>query len=109
MLIVMAARESYLARYVDLDEPPCSEGQGGRCDFSRAWSIFQLHGTDRSGTRKDAAEIAIGHLRRAGNYCAARGYDRVVGSYALYGTGHKCSTKSAKKRAAAARELAGRM
>jgi hypothetical protein len=109
MLVIMAARESHLARFVDLDEPPCREGHKGSCDSGRAWSIFQMHGTDRTGTRRDAANIAIEHLRRAGNYCASRGHDRVIGSYALYGSGKWCSTSSAKERALAAKQLVGKL
>jgi hypothetical protein len=108
-LVTLASREGVnLARFVDLDEPKCREGRAGWCDHSKAWSVYQLHGTDRTGDRAWAAREALSRWRFHGTRCARMGFDRVVGAFAGYATGGKaCDTADARERATEARRRAG--
>jgi hypothetical protein len=108
-LVTLASREGVnLARFVDLDEPKCREGRAEWCDGGRAWSVYQLHGTDRTGDRAWAAREALSRWRFHGTRCARMGFDRVVGAFAGYATGGKaCDTADARERAAEATRRAG--
>lgn len=108
-LVVLAGREGVnLARFVDLDEPQCRDGHKGWCDHSKAWSVYQLHGTDRSGGREWAARQALTRWRWHGARCAQMGHDRIVGAFAGYATGGKfCDTADARDRAAETARRAG--
>lgn len=105
-LLVMMREETHLAAFVDLDAPRCRDGRTGWCDRGRAWSVWQLHGTDRTGDRAWAAREALRRLRSFAGYCARLGHDPVVGAFAIYATGARCETANGKARAAMAREMA---
>ena len=67
-------------------------------DNGRAWGCWQSWDPDRSGGLRGQARRAADHLRRAGNYCAARGHDRVAGAVSLYATGRTCTWTGAAAR-----------
>jgi hypothetical protein len=101
-LIELGHRESHFAEDV--------------CDGSRLGDRDRAHGCWQTWTAvalrggvEAQADLAIAALRKAGNYCAARGYDRLVGAFALYGTGQICDAPFARERAARALTLAGRL
>lgn len=102
MLIELGHRESHFARDVCAGERLGDRDRAHGC--WQAWTKVE----ERGGVDVQA-EIAIGHLRRGGNYCAARGFDRIEGSYAIYGTGSVCSAPFARERAERAIALAGRL
>jgi hypothetical protein len=109
VLVTLAGREGVnLARFVDLDLDTCRKGIDGWCDRGAAFSIYQLHGTDRTGDRAWAARKAIGLWRYHGKRCASMGFDYTVGAFAGYGSGGRtCDTADARDRAAEARRRAG--
>ena len=78
-------------------------------DDGKAFGYFQSWEHDRSGGVRGQVERAIKHLRVAGNYCVSRGFERVQGSFALYGTGRLCEKESSKKRAQKSRRIAGQL
>lgn len=67
-------------------------------DGGRAFGCFQSWERDRSGGLKGQARRAIRHLRRSGNYCASRGFERISGAFSLYATGSTCDWPAAKAR-----------
>jgi hypothetical protein len=102
MLVVLGRYESHFARDV------CSgEGLG---DKGKAYGCFQgwVPENERGGVESQAL-WSLDRLEMAGNYCAARGYDWVVGAFSLYGTGRTCSAPWAHMRAQQAKTLAGRL
>ncbi len=93
LLITVAWHESAFARYVQHDEPRCSEGHGGRCDGGASWSNWQIKGTDRTGGVVAAAALAISKLRGALGICKRRGKaaNPVAAAISLYASGRTCS------------------
>jgi len=110
MLIALAIHESNLARYVQLDLGACSDGASLRCDRGKAWSPWQLHGTDRTGGVTVAAQIAVGKLRAARRVCEERHGTRiepVAAAMSLYGTGATCQWPGVSARVATYRRIVG--
>ena len=100
-LIQTAWHESRLARYVDLDQPRCRDGEKGVCDGGKAATVFQLHNTRRNLSKKEAAARASTVFRRAGNYCRSEGEDYFLGGTAHYARGGRhCTWADAEKRVA---------
>lgn len=97
-LLMTGTRESHWARFVDLDLPRCRDGHDGRCDGGKAWSVWQLQGTNREGGATVAAKTAIEVFRRGANYCKARGYDYWEGGTAMYAKGGSCEWPEAESR-----------
>jgi hypothetical protein len=106
-LLMTGDRESHWAGYIYRDESRCRDGIGGRCDGGKAWSFWQLHGTDRRGGVTVAARVAIKTFRLKANYCRARGFDYWVGGTSLYATGKTCSWPEATERVRQAQSIAG--
>lgn len=73
LLLAQGWHESRWATFVHLDLPRCAEGHQGWCDHGRAWSPWQLHGTDRSHDMSWAAARAIALLRYYARRCGAPG------------------------------------
>jgi len=105
-LVAIIRFESDFARYVWDDSERCRVGP--MCDRGRAWSVFQLQRTDRTGGFPRAARLALGRLRSAKARCMMRDarasnvWERAI---ALYGTGRTCEAAFAASRVAAMREL----
>lgn len=59
-------------------------------DAGRAYGCFQSHDPDRSGGVRGQVERAARDVRRARNYCAARGHNEINAVFSLYGTGRTC-------------------
>lgn len=108
-LMMTAKRESNLAAYVDEDHDKCRLGLNGHCDGGLAWSIWQLHGTDRTGTREQAAQLAIETFRKNANYCKARGFDYYLGGTSLYATGKTCDWPEALDRIVEMKDILNKM
>lgn len=110
MLVALAIHESGLARYVQLDLGACSDGASLRCDRGKAWSPWQLHGTDRTGGVTVAAQIAVSKLRGARRVCEERHGKRiepVAAALSLYGTGSTCQWPGVSVRVATYRRIVG--
>lgn len=79
VLVAIAIHESGLAPDVDLG-PTCyrgPRGDGPRCDFGKAVSIFQIHadGEDAKlliGNRRTAAKRALALMRRSARACVPK-------------------------------------
>ncbi len=97
-LLMKGERESRWARYVDLDEDRCRKGEDGKCDGGKAWSPWQIWGTDRKGGSEYAAKKALSIFRKGARYCKARGYDYYEGGVAMYAKGGTCSWSVARAR-----------
>lgn len=69
-------------------------------DDGAAWGCWQSWDRDRSGGIEGQAIRARVHLRKAGNWCAARGHERLKGAISLYATGKTCEWPGADERAA---------
>lgn len=106
-LIMTARRESGLARFVDLDEDKCKSEGTEWCDWGKAYSVWQLHGMERSESREESADIAADRFRSSANYCRRQGYDYIEGGISLYATGESCLWKHAKSRAKEMNSIAG--
>ena len=78
-------------------------------DGGRAYGCWQSWDKDHSGGLRGQAWRAAEHLRRAGNYCVARGFDRIEGAISLYATGRTCQWSQAKERAATYRRVLRRL
>lgn len=102
LLLSVSIEETHLAPFVDDDGEKCKRGP--YCDAGRAWSVWQLHGQDRRGTREYAARRASELLRAGWSSCGT-----LEGAIARYATGHSCTWQDAPKRAKLARELAARL
>lgn len=98
LLVAVLVHESWLARSVYYDEAPCREGWEGMCDGGAAWSIWQIHGTDRSGDVHDAAALAIDLLSKKGRACGGSGEVLAAGAVSSYATGSACSWKGTAAR-----------
>lgn len=99
-----AKYESNLFAWVANDEPRCREGWDGVCDNGKAWSLWQLHGTDRRGGTRRAAKLALGRWTFALDHCAKHApHDSslLACGFALLATGHRFSWSEAPKREAA--------
>jgi hypothetical protein len=83
MLLAVGKHESHFARSV------CGGSKTG--DDGKAFGCWQSWELDRSGGIVGQAKRAADHLRKAGNYCVARGHHRVAGSLSLYATGRTCT------------------
>jgi hypothetical protein len=108
-LTMTGTRESHWARYVDLDLDRCKGGHSGRCDRGRAWSVWQLHGTDRTGGAKAAAVKALETFRRGAKFCRSRGHDYWEGGTAMYARGDYCAWVEASSRVLQMRKVLGRI
>ena len=74
-------------------------------DSGKAFGCWQSWEKDRSGGIEGQARRADRHLWRCGNYCAARGFDRVEGAISLYATGTTCEWSGAPARVATYRRV----
>lgn len=97
-LVMTAYEESRLAKFVHLDLPKCREGKGGWCDRGRSFSVWQLKRMTRDETVAESAAVSLRRFKRAANYCAARGHDRLEGGIAMYATGNFCRWNDARRR-----------
>lgn len=113
LLLSVAWHESRFASYVDLDLPQCRDGVEGVCDAGRAWSIYQLHGQDRTGDRYYAADVAIRMLRYHADRCGHPGLTTaasVRAGVSGYATGGRlCRWVGAEKRVQTWRRYLARM
>ena len=100
LLLAVGKHESHFARDV------CEGDRTG--DKGRAWGCWQSWSEDRGEVRAQALEAAE-HLRKAGNYCAARGHDRDRGAVSLYATGRSCDWKGAAPRLRTYRQIVWRL
>jgi hypothetical protein len=108
-LIMTAARESGLARYVTDDGPKCRDGQGGRCDSGRAFGAWQLHRMTRQESYAEQAIEAVRRFKMAANSCRARGSDYWLGGISRYATGASCDWTEAAERLASMQAIRGRL
>lgn len=99
LLIAVAWHESRFAAYVQHDHEPCSKGHDGRCDSGRAYSLWQVHGTDRTGGVLAMAELARRQLRYGARKCRGKTLEETVrGAVSLFATGSRCSWSGADER-----------
>lgn len=100
LLLAVGRHESHFARGV------CEGGRTG--DKGRAWGCWQSWERERGPVELQARKAAE-HLRRAGNYCAARGFPRVRGAISLYATGRGCNWVGASERVETYRRIVWRL
>lgn len=101
LLLTVGRYESGFARSV---------GKGDRTgDDGKAWGYWQSWDSDARGPVEVQAEYAIEHLRKAGNYCSARGHDWVSGAVSLYATGSTCEWDGASERVETWKSIVRRM
>ena len=74
-------------------------------DGGLAFGYWQSWDKDRSGGVRGQVVRVESHLRRAGNYCKKRGFDRHIGAISLYATGKSCNWKEARRRVFLAQRL----